>query len=379
MENIKISERLKAARERSGLKLNAVSVKAGIGTSSLSEFENGVREPSLSQLRKLADVYHLSLGFFVEGELQEEPVVLWHSRPEAPHANGIKSRFLELCEQYRNLEVWCRARANPRLPEVKEHLQSSLHAEALATRVHRELELGHRPGHSLQRVLEEFCGVKIIHFEFDHSCAACTVTADLGACVLLNSRAPRARRNFDLAHELFHLLTWPSFRATHIRSDDGTALAPEEEERLADVFARNLLIPRDVLIESLQPYLSGDKLTFDDLFNVARQFDVEVEELLRRVGDVCSLAPAQVATLVRRYTETARERHQVAITLEDRDPVPDRPMRFRALAMTALHGGEISQGQFATYMGMSRRDVIRIMDQKVKERADDEEVTIAPA
>ena len=60
-----IHDRLKYARQRAGLSLAQVKQRADIGESSLCEFENGKREPSLSQLQKLAGVYRRSGAFFL--------------------------------------------------------------------------------------------------------------------------------------------------------------------------------------------------------------------------------------------------------------------------------------------------------------------------
>lgn len=51
-----LAQRLKLARTSVNLTIEAVSQGTGIGKSSVSEFENGKREPSVSQLARLAGV-----------------------------------------------------------------------------------------------------------------------------------------------------------------------------------------------------------------------------------------------------------------------------------------------------------------------------------
>ncbi len=157
-----VHDRLKYARQKVGLSGGQVKERIGIGESSLSEFENGKREPSLSQLQKLAELYRRSISFFLaEGAIPAEPTVLWRMRPQ-PNAEEVEARFLRLCEQYHNLEVWCDEHVSLSLPcatgDPKRY--GYRNAEELAKQVRRELQLGDRPGQSLLAVLEEVCGVK---------------------------------------------------------------------------------------------------------------------------------------------------------------------------------------------------------------------------
>jgi len=100
-----VPERLRSARQRAGLTGAQVRERVGIGESSLSEFETGKREPSLSQLNALAAAYRRSVAYFLdEGPIPQE-VVLWRERPQEG-SEDMEASFLRLCEQYHNLEVW---------------------------------------------------------------------------------------------------------------------------------------------------------------------------------------------------------------------------------------------------------------------------------
>jgi Zn-dependent peptidase ImmA (M78 family)/transcriptional regulator with XRE-family HTH domain len=375
-----INERLRAVRGRSGLTLQQVSERTSIGVSSLSELENGLREPSLSQLGSLANCYHLAVSSFFE-DVKTEGVLLWRSRPKSPASNGIGARFFELVQQYHNLEMWCNEKKHPELPVgagIPENLRGH-QIENLAGIVQEQLKLGNRPGATLLRVLEEVCGVKIFHDDFDEHCAACTVDENLGAAVLLNRNAIRSQINFDLAHELFHLVTWKSFK--HDQASDDTVMAEAQEEDLANIFARNLLMPRAAILNAMTPYFAkGVRLTFDDVFDVARQFDVGVEQLILRLDDVYGFPKEAAKELIARYTETAKERHLAATRLEEKDTIPLRPLRFRALAFKALHTGEMSEGLFAKYLGVNRKEAMELIEHNMQQEPDvNEEVELTAA
>jgi len=369
-----VPERLQYARQRAGLTGPQVKERAGIGESSLSEFETGKREPSLSQLHALAGAYRRSIAFFLgEGPIPHE-VVLWRDRPEEG-SEDMEARFLRLCEQYHNLEVWTHEEAPLSLPLVAASRDGFSYgdAEVLAKRVRNELNLGDRPALSLLTVLEEVCGVKVFHLPFTPSgTGASTKSETFGAAVLLNSRNVRWRRNFDLAHELFHLLTWDVFR-TDLQAEVTSYSASEYEEKLATCFARNLLMPADAVRVAVSAKVKADKITFDDMYDVARQFDVSIEALIWQMNFVGLLPGRQEET--KAVIDRAKG---LAPLLEEREQTepPVCPERYKALAIKALRHGAISIGRFAEYLSISRQGAMRYVEQEV---TDDEEVPVAPA
>lgn len=351
--------------------LRQVVQRAEIGESSLSEFESSKREPRLSQLQSLAQVYRRSIAFLLgEGDIPRE-VVLWRQQPDPATAGDIEAEFLKLCQEYHNLEVWCAEHRPSILPTATGNADSFGYRESekLAYQVQSELRLGDRPGQSLFPVLEEVCGVKLFHLSFDPTgAAASTVSETFGSAVLLNAKNVRWRRNFDLAHELFHLLTWDIFRSSE--NGDGI-LASEKEEKLATCFASHLLMPADVTRLAISEVSESGTISFSNLFNVARQFDVSVEALLWRIHFLFNRNEEDTRRDIERYRATS----DIWEDREHDEPSP-RPARFVALAVRAFRNGEMSQGRFAEYLGISRREATQFSEQEALE---DEEIAIPPA
>src|SRR2546429_7171771 len=69
------------------------------------------------------------------------------------------------------------------------------------------MNLGRVPATSLTKVLEEDFGVKIFYRE-ELSGSAASAGGGFGQAILMNSSEAPWRRNYNFAHELFHLLTW---------------------------------------------------------------------------------------------------------------------------------------------------------------------------
>jgi Zn-dependent peptidase ImmA (M78 family)/transcriptional regulator with XRE-family HTH domain len=357
-----LAERLQGARANLKLTLEAVAERTELGVSTLSEFENGRREPRIGQLKKLADTYRRSLAYFLDDAVPSPNVVLWRQRPDSPSAEELQSRLLQLAEQYHVLEVVCDQTAVFELPHVSESAEQFDYATAqrLAHRVRNDLALGDRPGQTLLRLLEEVCNVKVFHLDFEPSgCAACTVSSQFGAAILLNSKNVRWRRNFDLAHELFHLLTWETFR----HDSDSTAVAPDTEERLATCFARNLLMPVEAFREAVnaQRKRTG-KLGFDNLFEIAREFDVSIEAVLWQMRFVFNTPEESIRATLESLKGRIRFWDQ-----REQDSPPDRPLRYYALARQALRKGLISTGRYADLVGISRREAMKLVDEDAEE------------
>ncbi|MDB5338015.1 MAG: Transcriptional regulator [Planctomycetaceae bacterium] len=366
----RLAERLKYARISMKLTLVDVESQTSVGSSTLSEFENGKREPRLPQLKELADLYRRSTSFFMSDEPLPVEIVLWRQKPSSPQVEEIQAQLLRLIEQYHRLEQWCDSFEQVNLPSVSGDPARFTYqqAEKLAHDFRNSNGLGERPGQSLLRVLEEVSKIKVFHMPFEPSgSAACTFHEQFGGAILLNSQNVRWRRNFDLAHELFHLLTWKVFR----RAGEPTfGESSPHEEKLATCFARHLLMPQETIQIAIGMQVGErTKLSFEDLFEIARQFDVSIEALLWQMSFVYRLSKQWVLE----NTEKLRDR----ISFWDKrqhDVPPVRPLRFEALANEALRRGMISTGKYAEYVGITRREAMRQIEQ---EAHDDAEVEIA--
>ena len=345
-----LGQRLRSAREKAGLSQADACQRAGVGESSLSEFENGKRDPSLAQVDALARTYSRSVASLLSHEPDPMTSVLWRARP-AVGAEEVEARFLRLCEQYANLERWSGDTSASRLPSsTLTATMAGNAAEDLARSVRTQLGLGERPALALLRVLEEDYGVKVFHLSFEPSgAAACSRSETFGDSILLNAGSVRWRRNFDLAHELFHLLTWSVFRSS-------SATSTEREEDLANKFASALLLPEEALRSAVtRRQTEANKLSTAALFEIAREFDVSIAALVWRLHDLYGAKDRE-----RTKTRIAGLQ-EVAKVYEDRtrDAPPSRPERFRALAITTLRAGEISTGRFAEYLGISRGEAMK--------------------
>jgi XRE family transcriptional regulator, fatty acid utilization regulator len=350
-----IGSKLENVRKRLNWTLSDVSDKTGLAQSALSEFENGKRSPKVAQLKQLADVYRRDIGFFLSEEPLPNEAVLWRQEPTGDHASEVKARLIRLAESFQNLEVINGETPPPPLYQQtgKASTFSYRSAEALASKARSLYKLGEKPAWTLLQTLEEELRVKIFHLDLQPTgCAACTLSDTYGAAVLLNANHVRWGRNFDLAHELFHLMTWKLFRNVQEGVD---VKATNEEESFADCFAANLLMPSDPLKEAVTEISSGrTKLTSDDVSEIARRFDVSAQASAFRIANVYRVGKEDKERFVREVAASSDSwnRHK------GENP-PLFPFRYQALAKKAHRRGSISTGRYAEYMGISRAEAAK--------------------
>ena len=345
-----IGERLKIAREAIGYTQTEAAEKADLSSASVVHyFEKGEREPKFSELSNLAEVYRKPIEFFFSETIFVEPILLWRSSPANDTVRkAVEAEFKELCEQYYKLEVLTDELRQVKLPEPDCKNSDKFQfrdAYSLAHKTAKEFSLGDIPSDALRRTLEEKCYIKIFHLPFEGS--AVSTVDQFGYAILLNSSESTKewRRNYDLAHELFHLLTWNVFR-----KKVGDCIPLDFEEKLANAFASALLMPEELLKDKIRQY-SNDKgqISFNKLDDIAREFGVSLEALLIRLHYIYD---KKDESETKKYIEIAKRYKKPRVSR-----TPDKlPERYCALAERALTEGRLSLLQFAKFMGISYKE-----------------------
>jgi transcriptional regulator with XRE-family HTH domain len=133
-----VGERLRAARRERGLSVGALAEAAGVGKGSLSEIENGIRNPTLSTLYAVAGTLGVPLATLIAERAG--------TRIASP---GVEARLLDVTrdsgqtvEVYRlRLEPGAHHRSVSHGPGVVEHLLVTA-GQARAGRLGEETEIG---------------------------------------------------------------------------------------------------------------------------------------------------------------------------------------------------------------------------------------------
>jgi XRE family transcriptional regulator, fatty acid utilization regulator len=246
-----IAKRLKAARERAGLTQGEASQKFGFkDRQTLAAIEVGQRRLTAEELLRATQIFGVGLEYFTDPfTLVGEGAFSWRAKGAQPALlDQFESKAGKWIAAYRKLGEGKERRGDPlqrRLPLTERGTfeQARAAAEALGT----AWKLGEVPALRLEGSVRESLGALVLYVDAPAgiSGAACHL-ADLNA-ILINRNEPEGRRHYDLAHEVFHLLTWEQMPPEHTESDIPRKGKGQRVEQLADNFASALLMPERTL------------------------------------------------------------------------------------------------------------------------------------
>ena len=354
MINKEIASHLKTARKSLGLTLVEAAKRLGFPSyQTLKSLEDGQREIKASELLKFSKVYFVSIGRLLgEKEIQLGNTFLWRKPPQVKSKKQIEAEISYRCEQYNLLEKLLNLKAKRiQLFNVTiDDISSNNDVDNLSERFCDSLSLGSRPAFTLQKVLEQNIGVKILFETIPEGSAISTFSNEFGAVIVINSDEAPWRRNYDLAHELFHLVTWKIVSEKDLKDQNFFA----DIEKKADRFASILLLPEKEVRKEIADRIEIQKeFTYSDLVDIAREFGVSTKALLYRMANLRFIKWEDA-------DKRAKDRELIEISKQKRRHEwgeKPRSERFTSLAVRCLRKGLISRGKFAEMVGIDRSEI----------------------
>jgi Zn-dependent peptidase ImmA (M78 family)/transcriptional regulator with XRE-family HTH domain len=367
-----VGSAVRKARERLGWSQAELAEKAGFGHGQIvSQIEKGERPLKAVELAALSRILYCDLAALLEDRPGTTVGVLW--RGVASPSPELEARFVQDCEHYRVLEELCDAVTETRLPPPRTMPADLDDAAEYGKEVRGGLGLGAYPADSLKRTLEEVHGVKLF-FETKPGVSAACTAGSFGLGVLLNGSETPWRRNFSLAHELFHLLTWDVTSPQQLREDP---LQKDRVEKLANAFASALLLPAEEVLDVFKAKVKEAKIHYGDLVEMARLFNVSTEALVWRLVNLDRIEKTEAKRVL-------DDRHFRAM---DRTTMPEQwvsppgyfPERFVHLGFTAWQRGRLSRAKLAEFLQVSLSEMGRTLEQYGLSEDEDYEATLSVA
>lgn len=352
MDNLRkiLGERIRSARIRLSLSQKRLAEEAGFSAlQTVQQIEKGKREVKAWELVNLARVLRMEVSDLLNiEEPQTLPVVLWRKYPQRDK-ELIEADFLRRCQQYALLEQLCRVAPERDLPErdVDPNTLTFEDAEQLAEDAQQEFNLGSPPARCLAGLLEDKYGVKIWYQDLGEEGSAASTQGSFGYAILMNAAEAPWRRNFNFAHEVFHLLTWRSIPSQ--LSVDNPDLW-DRIEKFANTFASNLLLPAHETRLAFERLIKDDKISYSDIIGMAREFDISTAALLYRLVDLGLVDRDTVESL----QEDSAFRGLDRVTMRNHWWTPPAlPERFVRLAFIAYQKDKLSRARLAQYLDTS--------------------------
>jgi Zn-dependent peptidase ImmA (M78 family)/DNA-binding XRE family transcriptional regulator len=244
-----IGVRLKALREERGLSQEELARQLGFNDrQTLSAIETGERRVSAEELILAVQKLGVPLDYFTD------PFMLVGEGRFSWRQTNVGPQRLSAYERSAGRWIAAFRVIAPKVGRETPLLRRSLgltrqqryeDAASAGERFAAEFDLGQVPANSLADVLERQFGVLVLMVDaFEGISGAACRLPELDA-VLINRREIAGRRHFDLAHELFHILTWDAMPPDHV--EDAAETSKNRVEQLANSFASAVLMPTTAL------------------------------------------------------------------------------------------------------------------------------------
>jgi Zn-dependent peptidase ImmA (M78 family)/DNA-binding XRE family transcriptional regulator len=324
-------ERLRLARIFNGLSQADLGGRVDVTHASVSQAENGIRQPSAVVVDRLAVALGVDRSFFylpAPVEFRDEEC---HFRRRKTTPLGVRNRVLATGTLFN--ELIALLDASVRLPAydvptIRAKTPVEIEKAAEECRVRWQLGLD-APIKNVARVLER-AGIVIARFAADaFKVDAFSRSGPRGVIVLNMDKGSTSRARFDKSHECGHLVM-----------HSGADALSDDAEAEANRFGSAFLMPRAAFTHEF-PRLGTGRIRFDALYGMKERWRVSLAAIVRRAHDLKLIAAAQYEAAFKSYY--ANHLHRV----EPHEP-PDEPPEVVPLAF------EVLQQQ-----GVTREDVVR--------------------
>ena len=348
-----IGTRIKALRKQRRLSQDRLAQLFGFkDRQTVSAIETGVRRVTATEL--LLAVEHLGapLEYFTDPfRLEGEAKFSWrHSGVGRRELGEYERKASQWVGSYRALAAQI-GRPTPLMRRALGLTRTSSFEDAMGAgeRFATELGLGEVPARRLAATMQEDLGILVLMVDAYQgiSGAACRLP-ELDAVLIARDEVP-GRRNFDLAHELFHILTWDAMPPEHI--EDAGDHGGNRVEQLANSFAAAVLMPRALL----EPYGAWGELAMDELIAqlnaVANELDVSSSALRWRLVALGQLTRATAQAI----PEVALRNNGGVTEAQAAPPLFSRP--YMEVISGAIDQGYLSVRRAAVLTGQPIEDV----------------------
>jgi Zn-dependent peptidase ImmA (M78 family)/DNA-binding XRE family transcriptional regulator len=352
-----IVKRLKVARENAGLTQRQLSDALGFkDRQTVAAIEAGIRKISADELLRAMTILGKDTDYFTDPfRLVGEGSFSWRVNEDAQDQLGdFEIRAGTWLALYRTIAKDAAPRVKgawPRTTPLSLNLttrSSYEDAHDAARWLANEWRLGAVPADRLERVIRKRMRALVLYVDAPYGISGAAFRLPGISAILINRHEPLGRRNFDLAHELFHLLTWETIRPAH--AEISMLGAKDRPEQLANCFASALLMPERVIRswrDSFPSFPPKDRERWSRWLN-ARAFDLRVS------------TPALQWRLVQLGLLPKREVDNSLDWAADRQT--ETPRRFsedfvRTLRR-GLDAGTVSVRQAAALLGLTKDELV---------------------
>ncbi len=292
-----IAARISQMRVLSGLSKADLARRLEVSPSAVSQWESGDKHPELEKLLSISNALGVAPSVLqapVAGPLKISGPVSFRAKAAAAKTRAAQERAQTLAAL--TAEAYTEVTRHVQLPGVSLpdlSTRSGRTAAELADETRASWGLGTRPILRLAELLESK-GILLAEVQFgDLRFDAFSCRVDGFAFIFLGSeKGDRARRRFDAAHELGHLILHRHLTQADFDSPEVFRRAEDE----ANAFASSFLLPRESFLEDLQRL---GVVTLGGLLRLKARWGVSAQAMIRRARDLGFINEAHYTNLCR--------------------------------------------------------------------------------
>jgi Zn-dependent peptidase ImmA (M78 family)/DNA-binding XRE family transcriptional regulator len=343
-------KKLTSARIARGLTIKELSEKIGVSKQAISQYELGQSTPKAETMMSLINTLDFPKGYFFEYE-EDQYVGNTFFRASTSTTKRIREMQKEragwVAKVYKVLNEYVEF-PKLNLPDIGDLFNGEWDndkIEDLAVILRNHWHLGDRPINNLVNVMESngiiLASVELGEIKVD---AFCQPRSERSFVVLGADKKSAARRHFDAAHELGHLLM-------HMDIDDQDNLTKEEfrkMEQQANQFASAFLLPED----AFSSMVSSDT-TLDGYTDLKKYWRVSIGAMIHRAKELGIISLSRYTSLQKQISMRKMRQKE---PLDDVLPVPYPAMlkkAFEALIQLNINVFDLVQKQIL----LSHKDV----------------------
>jgi len=260
MDSSLLRTRLRALRDKRGISQEALAAQMKlVNRQALTDIESGDRKIAPAELAAAAEALGTTVFALTDPlQLGEEGRFSWRQAgANLQELDSFEFRAGQWIAAFRHFNKLQGVAINSAVHRLGIDITSSYEdATAQGEALAAKLELGEIPAEKLPSVLEEQLSTLVLYVDAIEGVSGAACRIEVLNTILVNRREILARRNYDIAHEFFHLLTWETMPPQRL---DEAAIADKKYKRietLAENFASGLLMPT----ESIQKLVAANGL-----------------------------------------------------------------------------------------------------------------------
>lgn len=348
-----IGARIKALRDERDLSQEDLSRALGFNDrQTLSAIESGTRRVAAEELLRAAEIFGVRLDYFTD------PFLLAGEGQFSWRQTGVNPDKLRSYEEaagrfiaaFRTLGRQVGHKPPLLRPTLSLSKKSTFEeASAAGERFAAEFELGDVPALRLAEIMETRLDMLVLMVDPIEGVSGAACQLPELDVVLINRNEVAGRRHFDLAHELFHILTWEKMPPEHI--EEAMPTKRNRVEQLADNFASALLMPSAVLARFGDWAELTGKVLVDRLNEVADELLVTSQALRWRLVGMDRLSRAQNESI---SGDNLRNNGRNKPRKQELPPLFSKP--FAHIVATALDEGKTSMRRMASILDIAIDD-----------------------